>query len=393
MTGKFIISLALFLALISSASAAEEMPLYRHAVEKWEPDPYRAVVIFNSENPVDKEKGVKVVDGLIQDPARSLNLIIGRADIGDKSVIDENTNAILKAFKPDRLPFTVIYFPSVSDVEIPLWAGYLTVQSAEAICDSPARREIARRLLKGDDAVWIFIESGDEGNDAGALQMLSEEIRISSSALPRIPSPDHAEMEVDGNTGDVAALPAPSPLKMSIIRIPRDDKSEMILLEMLNCIEPEMINSKTEPAIAPVYGKGRLLDILSSDEVTRENVRHAIQKLAAPFSGEGKLSDSGTDLLMAVSWNAMLKDKSQVDKLLPQQKAFADAGDGKAVDDILPSQNENFSMPDPEPEITPAGEQAPAAAPVPMKIINLFLVLVIALLAILFVVIVLRMKR
>lgn len=389
---RIFLLLNIMFLICSSLAADGNLPLYRHAMEKWEPDSYRAIVVYNGESPLDKEQGLKYIEGMLQDKTRTLNLVVGKADINDKAVIDERTTEILKTFKPDRLPFTVIYFPAISNVDIPLWAGYLTVPAAEQLADSPVRREIARKLLKGDNAVWLFIDSGNEENDAKAFQILSEEIRLASGVLPEVPRGDgEKELAPDMNTGEGNVLPA-NPLKMSVIKFSRDDKAELILLEMLNCIEPEMINAKNEPVIAPVYGKGRLLDILSSDEVCRENIRSAVQKLAGGFSGEGKLSDSGTDLLMGVNWNAFLKNELNVDKNLAPLKAFSEGKDNE-VSDMLPPQDENVSVPETSSELAAVEESPPPPPPVQMKVINLFLVLVIVFLSILFVIVVMKLRK
>ncbi|MFZ2657499.1 MAG: hypothetical protein WAX69_21365 [Victivallales bacterium] len=392
-TIRILISFCIILAAHVAEAVDDSAPLFQLGLRKWETDTYKAVVIYSGEHPVGKEQGISFIEGRIQNKVKTLNLEILKVDINDKSMIDEKTNGILKTFKPDRLPFTVIYFPAVSDVEIPLWAGYLTFPAAGFICDSPARREIARRLLKGDNAVWLLVDSGNEEADANAYRMLSGELRQASGVIPE-PS------QANGNLGTIPEensvvpalnVPVPTPMKMSIVRISKDDKSEMILLEMLNCMEPEIMSNKDNPVLVPVYGRGRILEILSSDEVDSENVRTAIHKLSDPCAGGLKDPDSGSDMLMSVNWNAFVKDELSVDKDLPALKAFGDAGEKELVD-MLPPQEENVSLPDLGPG-SPAAEEAASPPPVQMKIINLFLVMIIVFLSILFVVIVLRVRR
>ncbi|HCE42486.1 MAG TPA: hypothetical protein DET40_02940 [Lentisphaeria bacterium] len=386
---RIFISVVIILSAFISAAVDDSTPLFQLGQQKWEPDSYRGIVVFSGEHPADKEKGLNFIEGRIQDKARALNLVVGRADINDKSIIDEKTNGILKTFKPDRLPFTVIYFPAISDVEIPLWAGYLTATVAESICDSPARREIARRLIKGDNAVWLLVVSGNDEADANAYQMLSGELRQASGVIPE-PMPVNADPEMVPD--EKIIVPAVNPMKMSIIRISKDDKSEIILLEMLNCMEPEIMNAKNDPVIVPIYGKGRILDIFSSDEVNKENVRTALRKLSSPCTEGIKEPASGSDMLMSVNWNAFLKGGLSVDKDLPALKSFGDGAEKELVD-MLPPEYDNVSLPDLGPGSPAAEDAASPPPPVQMKIINLFLALIIAFLSLLFVVVVMKLRR
>ena len=40
------------------------------------------------------------------------------------------------------------------------------------VIDSPKRRELARRLLKGDSTVWLLLESGNQAKDEAASKKL-----------------------------------------------------------------------------------------------------------------------------------------------------------------------------------------------------------------------------
>ena len=97
-------------------------------------------------------------------------------------------------------------------------------------------------------------------------------------------------------------------------------------------------------------------------------------------------------MLMSVNWDAFIRGELSVDKDLPALKSFGDDGENELVD-MLPPQDENVSLPDLGPGSPAAEDAASPPPPVQMKIINLFLVLIIVFLSILFVAIVLRVRR
>ncbi|HBC89111.1 MAG TPA: hypothetical protein DCZ94_19405 [Lentisphaeria bacterium] len=377
---KFLFA-SIFSVICLSAISADNLPLYRMGLEKWEPDHFRAVVIYGTENSAGLEQGIAFLEGRTRDRVGGLNLVVGKADIKDRSIIDKRTSEILRTFKPDRFPFTIIYFPQVSDVDIPLWAGYLTVQAGELICDSPARREIARRILKGEWAVWLFIKSGNEEKDGRALQILSDELK----AAPAAGTPGE-------DSSRDAILPGLNHARMSIIMVSRDDKSELILLEMLNCIEPEIMSAGNEPVIAPVYGRGRVLDIFSGDEISGENLRKNIRMLEMEQPSGIKQPASGADLLIAVNWTAFIRGELHVDKDLPSLKPH-DANDVIDSAELLPMPDENVSVPDLDPRLSGPADAPPASTPFQLKVINIVLVGIIVLLATLFIAIVLRVRK
>ncbi len=371
-------------AFCLSASSAEKLPLYKLALEKWEPDPYRAVVIYNKDNPAEGNEGVSFIRNKIEDKLCSLNLVIGMADVTDRKIIDARTSEILKNFKPEKYPFTIIYFPQISDVDLPLWAGYMTPQTGEALCDSPARREIARRMLKGEAAVWLIIKSGIEEKDAHAFHVLTEELKKDPAAA------DPATL--DNEAKDDVIIPGLNPAKMSIIMISRDDRSEMLLLEMLNCMEPEIMSTSNEPAIVPVYGRGRVFDIFSGYEISSENIRRTVRELMTCPPDNVKRPETGTDLLMAVSWDAFLKGEFSVDRILPAPDTAdgAEIFESPGVSQIL---DDNTSVPRAEIEITSDEDVRYITPPMQMRVINIILISVIVLLSALFITVVLKWRK
>lgn len=349
---------------------------------KWKPDYYRALVIHDAGNPVESDEGVRAIRAKIVEKIKSLNILLGKIDMADKSNIDGNTAELLKMLKPEKFPFTVIYFPENSDVENPLWAGYMTPEEADIIAESPARREIARRLLKGESAVWLFVESGIDYKDYRILNLLSEEIRkIGSDPLGN-------EIPVQAETGGKNLEIKPGkPAGMSIIRISRDDADEKFLLKILNDMEPEIMNVSNEPVLVPIHGRGKISGLLAGDEVDREGIRKIVELFSVRSVDSEKELNLGTALLLSVNWDGFAGNKLSVDGELP---ALRDFSGNFSMDDVFPGENLPASDLESRSLTTGGGHVVSARPPFPMKIINIFLVSVIGTLILLFWVIITR---
>lgn len=368
--------------LSSPEAATVSIPAKKGESGKWKPDYYRAVVIYNAEKPAESDEGVNAIQSKIGDKIKSPNLMLRKIDMTDKANIDEKSAETLKLLEPE-LPFTMIYFPENSDVENPLWAGHMTLEDVAAISDSPARREIIRRLLKGESVVWLLIESGVDYKDYRILKLLSEEIKNIGANPPGVGTPVPPESEVKKEE----VKPA-NPVKMSIMRISREDASEKILLNMLNGIEAEVMNISNEPVLVPVYAGGRILKFFSDEEINSENIRKTIELLSGEVVYGAKTPDSGTVLLLSVNWNGVASGKLSVDKEFPPLKTYSDKF---SLEDVFPDENQPVS----DSALTPASSDRATVSkpPVSMKIINFILVAIIGILILLFFAVVLRARK
>src|SRR5207247_1465352 len=84
---------------------------------------------------------------------------------------------IIKSQKDPTLPWLVVRFPESADTPELLYAGPLDGAVLQALFDSPARRDIAKRLLEGQTAVWVFIESGDKTKDDAKFEWLADHLK------------------------------------------------------------------------------------------------------------------------------------------------------------------------------------------------------------------------
>ncbi len=352
---------------------------------KWKSDFYRAVVIYNAENPVESDEGFNAIQAKAEEKIKSLNLSIRKVDVTNKANIDEKTAEALKLLENVKFPFTFIYLPENSDVENPLWSGNMSLEDADTVADSPARREIARRLLHGEAVVWLLIESGIEYKDYRILKLLTEEIKSIGIKTPDSDTPSSTGTEV-GKRGNNLG----KPVKMSIIRISRDEVAEKILLNILSGIEPEIMNVSNEPVLVPIHGRGRILNLISNDEISRENIRNMIGFFVGGSPEGDENVKPGTVLLLSVDWDEFAKGKLLVDEALPALREYSSNFN---LDDVFPSE----ALPASDLKAKPIGAEkdkiVTVKPPFQMKVINIILISIIGTLILLFLAVVLRSKK
>ena len=154
------------------------------------------------------------------------------------------------------------------------------------------RRKIAGRILGGETAVWVLLESGDRKKDDAAESVIKETLAMMEKKL-ELP---------DAVTG-VAPQGAPDlRIDFSLVRLSRSDPEEKFLVRMLTHSEADLEQYKSWPMAFPIYGRGRVLYALVGQGITEDNISEACAFLAGPCACEIKYLNPGMDLLMPVDW-------------------------------------------------------------------------------------------
>jgi hypothetical protein len=271
------------LMVLSAAALAPtcNIPVFRYALERWQAAPYD-VVVFHRGPLNDEARGALNV--LRQAGA---NLEVDRIDVAEP--VPAKRKALLDRAKVDA-PCLVAVFPGS---DIIAWSGPLTSESATRLADSPARREIARRLLEGDSAVWLLLESGDRARDDGAARTLEAELKKLEQSL-----------KVPAHASDDPPLLSEVPVRVafSVYRLARTEPAEASLVAML-------LNSESGlegPIVFPIFGRGRALWAMTGNGLTPTNIGEAGSFLIGACSSEAKELNPGVDLLFAADWEAGL---------------------------------------------------------------------------------------
>ena len=275
------------LLLIPAVGAAPErtcnIPVFRYALERWAAAPYEVVAYHRG--PLGEE-GKAALNALREGGA---NVAVDRIDVSES--IPQKWKDVLEKAKLE-VPCMVAVFPGT---EIVAWSGPLTAEAAKKLTDSPARREIAKRLLQGDSSVWLMLDSGDKAKDDAAAASLGAELKKLEQSL-KLPAhaPDDPPLLSD----------VPVRIAFSVVRLAKSDPAEGPLVTMLQ-------NSETGlegPVVYPIFGRGRALWAMAGKGLTSDNIAEAAMFLIGACSCEAKDLNPGLDLLFTADWENGLRE-------------------------------------------------------------------------------------
>lgn len=282
------------------------VPVFRYAMERWPADYYDAVLIHRGEM-AESEK--RLLEKLRQAAdwrgEAALNLRIHELDI--TSSPGDRVKSLLGGELPETLPVLALWYPGAEGRTPPVWLGEFTPSTVAALIQSPARRELAQRLIKGESAVWLFIESGDANKDKAALRLLQQELEAAARELKEMAPP-----WIDEFLGSEVLY------KFSILTLSRSNQQEHVLLAILLNDEPGIHEYADEPIVFPVFGRGRVLYALGGAGITRDNIREAAAFLGGSCSCITKALNPGVDLLMAANWDAAAMEYYETDWAIPE---------------------------------------------------------------------------
>ncbi len=314
-------------ACCGAAASACSVPVFRYALERWPADAYQ-VYVFHRGPLSDEETARLAVFEPASDEAdeadsqRGANLAVHRCDLDDPQFADA-VDKIAQLHPGATLPLVVVRSPWGAVV----WSGPLDSPQLQGVADSPVRRELAARLLAGQTAVWLLLESGDPQRDdaaaqtlASQLQLLAKELKLPDPAalLPGNPQPggDRQRPGAAPQAGVPTVDPSKLRIEFSILRVARDAAAEAVLTRMLLASE-EGLDAIHEPMAFPVFGRGRVLYALAGQGINADNIREACEFLVGPCSCQVKEMNPGVDLLMDVAWSRLVEPIIDVELTLP----------------------------------------------------------------------------
>jgi hypothetical protein len=292
-------AIALGTGLLSPAAAtACNVPVFRYALERWRPDPYR-VTVFTRGKLTDSQQ--KLLDRL--DPSSlslpadvtPANVTLRVVDID--AVEEEADRKLLDESKSKETPRLVVQYPESLRITKPIAEGPLTDATIAVALASPLRAELVRRLVAGQTAVWLLLESGDKAKDDAAAKLLTDELQGVTKTL-ELP-------ELADTPEDSLLSSAPLEIAFTLLRVSRTAAAERALVDSLLASEPDLVELK-EPMVFPVFGRGRALLPLVGAGITKDNIAQSAQFLVGACSCEVKELNPGIDLLLTADWETLL---------------------------------------------------------------------------------------
>ena len=350
-------AIRIFSAFLFAVVAAEacKVPVFRYALERWRPDPYQLVIVHEGNLTVEQKSNLVVLEESLVGPnGPVVNLRFETIDLAkekdqlerwQKMHMDLNASVSMHLFYP---------FEGFEKTALPLWGGAFTKKNVDAILNSRIRKELVNRILAGNSAVWLFLESGDKKKDDDLFEELEKFARLAEKeiAIPKGVIQQSALDDPDlllGPEDEENILESSVPLKIafSIHRLSRKDPEEAVLRTMLLNLEDDLLDEEfaNQPMLFSVFGKGRVLPPLVGKGINEENVLGDCSYLCGPCSCQVKNQNPGMDLLIKADWWTALEGSSViVEKELPPLSGVDELIAANQPDDDL-ANGKNLSVP------------------------------------------------
>ena len=311
---------ALLLHAAAPFAAACTVPVFRYALERWEPDDYDLLIFTKAQLDPGLQSLLQSLNPINPADGPQANLAIWTINPEQPDQTQYIPRHMLDAVNGQTLPYALLICPRRQTI---VWKGPPTQRALNAIPSSPARRELARRLLQGDSAVLILLHgSNPQRNQQAALlarTVLDQAAKdISLNPLATQPAPDDTYFR-----RDVSGLP-PLQLRFSSMEVP-NQPDEALLQRMIRADLPP--NTSDEPLLLWAYGRGRVLDPLTIDDPdkARQTLLHDAWFLCGDCQCQVKQLNPGIDLVYNIDWDAIIVGAYTLEQVLPGMHTSLDA--------------------------------------------------------------------
>lgn len=353
--------------IVSSAFSCDT-PVFRYALEFWNASQFELLVFHKGEL---SQEISKALDEL---PLKNANLRIEKVDI-DKLPDTEEMRLFKRYLDGHPLPYLFLRSPildsndnySPHDPESKfrhiqrrvVWESPLKPELLPYIADSPKRKEIAEKILSGTSVVFVLIDRGSSKDLIQSLSKLRKNLAQTSTEVtlskPKREDAISKNIPLKMEFADIV-VSASDPKEAVFIQCLLQSATEMKSPELrkasarLEPGKPQMITDQElfpgkEPLVVPVFGRGRALRVLKSEELNYDNVKRQCAFLSGACACIVKDDNPGIDMPFTMNWNERInpaKPKS-TKGLLPSMDAFIEpaGGNQKTEDSSLRSPSAN----------------------------------------------------
>jgi hypothetical protein len=306
--------------VVAVQAIACSIPVFRYALENWQPDSYTAFVLYRDELNAGQQNLVETLQSNKFEGTSAANLVVKTVNLN--ADLDENEQRLRDEYGEQELPLVVVRNPVKRGLPATVFEGALTPAGVSQLIQSPLRTDIKDRLLKGDSVVWVYLECGNKEKDDELFGMLNTEL---ARLQNEIELPEIEEEDLDELSGSPESLR----IQFSAVRLSREDEAETAFRDMLLHVEHDLHEASyiSEPMAFPVFGRGRALYALVGDGVAPDLVEEACRFLTGACQCTVKAENPGVDILMQVEWDKFVKPTEAVDASLPPLAGFSGFGE------------------------------------------------------------------
>jgi hypothetical protein len=321
---RLVATAALALTLLAAAAApACQVPVFRYALDRWPADQYSLEV--------------SATDAKDESVSRFLRNFTDSTPINVHPQRSKDTGA------------STLTFPRAESETPRTWSGALDSGTLPRLTDSPARTEIIHRILAGETAVLVLVESGTRETDDRTAAAVEKRLRYLEKAA------DIPPIDPDDPTNELGPGPALQ-VKFSLLRVRRDDDAEQAFMKMLAGPKNDQPPG-TGAWLALVFGRGRVLGAWPAEKFGDEQIDEVCMFLLAACSCQVKRANPGWDLLLNVDWDGKLQAMGY-----PKSAEVPEIPSAK--DNLTPVVNKITEEPTPKTETVTFSPTAPASAAV-----------------------------
>ncbi|QDU82853.1 hypothetical protein Pla110_46160 [Polystyrenella longa] len=334
---------------ISATALACSVPVFRYALEQWSSDQYEILVFHKT--PLDENSQALVKPYLsesAEDSATaSANVNVRLIDLNED--LSEEDQLVWETQQEKNgdgtLPWMAVRYPKNASgfkghpAYMDAWSAAWSEDNFSKTIDSPARREIARRLIKGETAVWVLLRCGDKELDDAAREALAAALTEANETLklPEIEEQDIAD-------GLVKIDPALLKVNFTTYELDQNNQDEAAFISMLLGSEEDLWSLKDQPMAFPLFGRGRVLYALIGQGINKDVLIGSCTELIGPCTCQVKEENPGTDVVMNVDWNNLIESTIDIDTELPPLTGLASFSEPEAQADGEPVQSDREKL-------------------------------------------------
>ncbi|MCO8122925.1 hypothetical protein NHH03_14345 [Stieleria sp. TO1_6] len=290
--------MAAALALATTIAVACNIPVFRYALERWQPDSSQVIIFHEGPLTSAQQQLLESIRAGSKQDGGHANAEVVQVDLNaDDDPKRREWWSEMKTLPGVQLPAVLLRTRLGQGRFVNHWHGTLQAAVDVGLYQSPARDEIRDRLLAGHSVVWLLIGSSDSDRNDQAKDQLETTFTTLANKI-KLP-------QGIGLPGSELYADVPLVVKFSVLQIDGDDPREAVLTGLLTGLRKQAFEDG-EPLLVPVFGRGRALEVIPATDLSARMVEDLTLFLSGACSCQVKQQNPGFDLLIDADWDGQL---------------------------------------------------------------------------------------